>query len=529
MSESPVPGPEEPTSHLESGSAEAAPREPGTSTDLDAGEAPASKAGNHRTRNLVVIGAAAGVLILGGAGAYAYATLSGGGAQPHDVLPANALAYGRIDLDPSAGQKIEVLRLLQKFPDLKDTIGDENADLRELFIENSLGEDCDVDFAADVEPWLGQRAGVALLSDPLEQVAAIQVDDEAKARAGIAQLAECSGGDESAIAFLDGYAIVGSEQKTVDAAVKAAGEESLGENAEFSAAMDAVGDQGVASGWMDYGAIVSHPEFGDLLAEGAELAGQPVPELPEISAELGAITMVLRAEASALELRGTVENATEITGEASLDAAQIPDSTVFAAGASGSDEYWDLYESTFTDSLAAAGIDEQMAADFEAMLGVSVEEFMSLFTSNPLLTVGERGLGDLASFTGPESVGNLDVALRSHGDQAELRDIDERLAAAASMFGVELSVEDVDGGVALATAPSALEAGSGLAASETFGSVIPFDTLSSLVYVDFDKLQPVIVQFAEGDEETLKNLEPLRAFGVSASGNEFSMRLSFNG
>lgn len=509
MSESPVPGPETPLAD-------------------EAGETPSPAARKRRTRNLVVTGVTAGVLVLGGAGAYAFATLSGGGAQPHDVLPGSALAYGRVDLDPSAGQKIEILRLLKKFPDLQDKIGDENADLRELFIENALGEDCDVDFEADVEPWLGQRVGVALLDETFEPVAAIQVDDEDKARTGIAQLIECSGEEESAIAFLDGYAIVGKKQTTVDGAVEAASKESLGEKAEFTDAFD--GDEGVASGWVDYGAVMSHPDFIKSLEEAGGLPGQPEFKLPEAVTELGAASVVLRAEASAIEVSGTFEGAAALSGESSVDPAQIPDSTVLAIGSTTSDEYRDLYGSILDDSMGAAGIDKQAAAEFEATFGVSLEEVMNLFMSDPLLTVGERGLAELGAFTGPESVGKLDVAFRAHGDQAELRDVTERIAEVVAMLGgVTLDVEDVEGGVALATSKSALEVGAGLADSESFRSVVPFDSPTSLTYLDFDKLQPVIEQLSEGEEEVVKNLEPLRAFGVSASGDDFSMRLSFDG
>ncbi|GAA1719291.1 hypothetical protein GCM10009809_13900 [Isoptericola hypogeus] len=506
--------------------AEGDPTGPTVSVDLTPGEpAPAPR---RRARKLLTIGLAGGLVLVGGAGAVAYAMLSGGGAQPHDVLPANALAYARVDLDPSAGQKVEVLRLLQKFPALADSVGDEDADLRALFVEKAL-EDCDVDFAADVEPWLGQRVGVALLDEPFEPVVAIQVDDEDKARAGITELAECSGAEADGIAFLDGYAIVGSGQEAVDTAVAAAAEESLGETSAFTAATEKVGDQGVASGWADYGALMAHPELADLMAEGLEQSGQPPIELPELTGDLGTATVVIRAESSAIEVRGAFEGAEEMLGESSLDPAQLPDSTAIAYGTAMSDEFAEQYADTFLDAFVGAG-GAQASAQVEAMLGVSIEELTTLLLSDPLLTVGERGLADLDTFTGPESVENLDVALRSHGDQAELRDIDERLAAAAETIGgVRLTVQDVDGGVALATSDSALEVGSGLAASEAFGSVVPFDSVSSLSYLDFDKLGPVIELIAEGDETVLSNLEPLRAFGVSSSGDEFAMRLSFDG
>lgn len=39
-----------------------------------------------------------------------------GGAQPDEAIPAGALGYVRVDLDPSAEQKINALRLLRSVP-----------------------------------------------------------------------------------------------------------------------------------------------------------------------------------------------------------------------------------------------------------------------------------------------------------------------------------------------------------------------------------------------------------------------------
>jgi hypothetical protein len=200
-----------------------------------------------------------------------------------------------------------------------------------------------------------------------------------------------------------------------------------------------------------------------------------------------------------------------------------------ALGSSFSDEYAEAYTKTFKESLAAEGLDAETSAGIEAAAGVSLDEVFTLLTSDPLITVGERGLDGLGSIAGPEGVARIDVALRTRGDQAELTDIAERLSQAAAMLGgIELVVGDVEGGAALATSPSALEAGSSLAASETFRSVVPFDAPASLVYADLDKLQPVIEQFAAGDESVTTNLEPLRAFAASNAGDEFSVRLTFD-
>ncbi len=126
--------------------------------------------------------------------------LSGGGSQPEDALPAGAIAFAKVDLDPPAGQKINAIRFLRKFPALKDKVG-LNADLREsLFEEMAQGAGWDdLSFDKDVAPWLGQRIGIAaypggendaprVFGAAGNVVVALQVTDEAKARAGLDRL-----------------------------------------------------------------------------------------------------------------------------------------------------------------------------------------------------------------------------------------------------------------------------------------------------------------------------------------------------
>jgi hypothetical protein len=88
--------------------------------------------------------------------------LSGGGSQPEDALPGGAFAFAKVDLDPSAGQKINALRFLRKFPALRDKVS-LNDDLRETLFE-SVSESAgweELDFDKDVDPWLGSRIAIA--------------------------------------------------------------------------------------------------------------------------------------------------------------------------------------------------------------------------------------------------------------------------------------------------------------------------------------------------------------------------------
>src|SRR5262245_12302559 len=93
------------------------------------------KAPRGGRRKAVLAGAGVlGVAAVGGA-VWAATSFCGTGAQPAEALPASTLGYVSIDLDPSGGQKIEAIRMLNKFPAFKDEIGlDTDDDIkRKLF------------------------------------------------------------------------------------------------------------------------------------------------------------------------------------------------------------------------------------------------------------------------------------------------------------------------------------------------------------------------------------------------------------
>ena len=74
------------------------------------------------------------MLALVGGVTYAVGSLSGGGDQPADALPAGAFAAVSFDLDPSAGQKVDGFRFLRKFPALRDKVP-LDGDLREILFD----------------------------------------------------------------------------------------------------------------------------------------------------------------------------------------------------------------------------------------------------------------------------------------------------------------------------------------------------------------------------------------------------------
>lgn len=151
----------------------------------------------RRGKLIPLIAALAVLIVGGGGGAFAYSRLNGGD-QPSAVLPGTAVAYARVDLNPSAGQRVAALRFLMKFPSVRDKIGltSDNDDLRqklfELFKKNAGDDLAEVDFDRDVKPWLGDRLAVAAVpsadAGKPDPVIAVQVKDEDKARAGLEKL-----------------------------------------------------------------------------------------------------------------------------------------------------------------------------------------------------------------------------------------------------------------------------------------------------------------------------------------------------
>lgn len=311
--------------------------------------------GSGKGRIAIIGGIVAAVLLGGGYGAYAvYDKLDGGGPQPHDVLPASTDAYLRLDLDPSASQKVDLFKLIREFPDVADELGikSDKADLRELVFRNFLTSECDnVNYEDDVEPWLGDRVGVGFDADADAKdpgvLIAVQTKDEDKSRAGIKKLFACAD-DSYGVAYLDGYAIIGPKQSDVDDAVAEAKKSTLGDKEQFADDFDQLGNQGIASGWADFKALAKVPEI-------ADAAGSEAAQL----AKAGTVATTLRVDGSAVEL-AVLGGLEQKGGQKATSLADLPADTVAALSVSGGgkavaegyDSFIKQFESGFGSGLA---------------------------------------------------------------------------------------------------------------------------------------------------------------------------------
>ncbi len=235
------------------------------------GPLPSEPASGHTRRNALIAGGAIAGLVLVGGGIWAATSFFGTGPQPAEALPASTIGYASIDLDPSGSQKIEAVKMLRKFPAFKDKIGlDTKDDIRKkLFDEIQKDAHCSgLDYADDIEPWLGDRAAVAAVDEGKDQptpVLVLQVKDADKADAGLDKIKKCasgdSGGSDSGGWAVNGdWAIVAETDKIAQQVADDAENSSLADDEDFQNWTDEVGDAGIVN-------LYAAPKAGQFLAD----------------------------------------------------------------------------------------------------------------------------------------------------------------------------------------------------------------------------------------------------------------------
>ncbi len=487
---------------------------------LGSGHPPAPPAKKGGKGWLIAVVIAVVVALVGGGGAFAVNLLSGGGTQPHDVLPGDALGYVRLDLDPAANQKIALFSIARKFTVTKSSFTGEDPS-KALF--DLLKQDSSnlrkVDYATDVQPWLGQRVGLAVLppaktgGDP-GFVIAVQVTDEAKAKAGIAKLMD---GEKYGLAFREDYALLTATQDQADQAVKAA---PLAQNATFSDDLSALGETGVLSFWVDAGKVATFAP---------ELATQS----PEALAQIKNVRVAgaLRFDGDYVELAGVSR------GAQNLDMGQpepskigtLPASTVGAVSISGLGDVIGKQWAQILKSAdqSGAGV-QQFATQAEQTYGLKLpDDLTTLLGKNLTVALDANGLdGNQPRFgarivTDPakaqEVVGKIEKFLTDSGTSvpqlAKVPGDGTFVLASSQEYAAELAKDGT------------------LADDEGFKLAVPdADKATFAAYVDLDKLEKFYLQNLQGDEKA--NAQVLRAIGMSGtqSGGDgtFSLRVLFN-
>lgn len=473
------------------------------------------------------VGLGIGAVVAAGAiaaGTWGVSKLSGGGPGAAQVLPAGALAYASVDLDPSAGQKIEAYQTLRKFPALKEQLDlDSHDDLRKALVQALLDDDCGLTYSEDFEPWLGDKAGVALVkadsSDQAEPqpVVAIESTDDDKAVDGVRHIFEsCAPEEEFGVSSLDGYVLVGPSQQVVDDARTAAEHKPLSEDGAFNDQVDKLGDPGIVSFYVAKEAAgelaqAAQESTAGLVGDAGAMAGG----LDDLADSFGGAAGTLRFNDGGLEFEAVATSA-DLAGQGTATTVgNLPDTTVAALGVGFSDEQL----AKVTGRLGKGGLNGA-TEQFEQETGVPLDEAINTLLGGGLVLALD-GTSDFTHLdNGPEG---LKAGLRISGDPDKITDLlSGMLGRLGGLDG--LVTESSQDAVAVGFDQAYLKellAGGDLGSTDAFTAAVPHaGTASGVLYLDTDGTNDWLVELAKsGDpagQRTVDNLAPLSSFGVSA-------------
>ncbi|MGI8435252.1 MAG: DUF3352 domain-containing protein [Nocardioidaceae bacterium] len=498
-----------------------------------AGSAPADpiSGGSHRAAKIA--GLATVLTLIAGGGAFAvYKTdpfhLFTSGPQAAQALPANAIFYLGVDMDPSAEQKVKAIQFLNHFPAFSDQAHvDADTDLRERLISEALASsECDLSYDSDISPWLGNKFGVALLpgtdGDTPTPVAALEVTDDAAARRGLDKLGSCADASsgETGYAFVGDYVVMAETQDVADAAASSTKDAALADDGNFKNDMDALGDLGVATLWSDVAATAD--AYGGRIPAAAPGLESGI-DLAKSTYQRAAATF--RFESDHAEMVASVFGDTADIDHGTNQVVGLPSSTVFAMSESGGGK---RLAASWDDIMAAASADgdmQEQLSDFEAQTGFTLpDDLETLLGDNLLLSVDGDGLTSDA--VQQQDLAQVGVGVRFTSDPDDLQALYERLTATLDQnteVNPPFAKKDTDDGMVVASnddyAAELAALDGGLGGSDAFQSVT--DDASSkefVAYFDWNAVEDEILQAAEdgsASSEVVANLRPLRAFGLT--------------
>lgn len=448
-------------------------------------------------RRGVVIGVGAAVLaVIAAAGVYATTALSGGGRQPDDLAPKSTFAYGKLDLDPAANQKLAAREFFGKFPKLKKPSGDANV-FDTLLEQMFEGED--LSYQTDVKPWFDKRAAVAAFkgtSGEPSVVGIVQSKDDAKAKAAmdkaVAQAKE-DGGD-FAYKIDDGYVVIGETQADVDDAIAQADKGTIDDNPTFAEDLDRLDGDQIAVGWVDV-----KEAFNVIKTQLPDAGLIPNAITDQIS---GRVVSGLHMEGDYVEVSGFIIGAQQGTtppqaGEAKL-LKDLPADTVAALSVNGLGEGL----KNGLSQLGAVGMDPQeFIQPFLGELGLNLEnDILPLLGDQTVITLGGIPMG----------VEDISAGLVSTvKDPAGAKTNGTKLAQAISQMGIEVQTDVAGNTFYLATGDylGELKSSHGLGGVEKFTKATgDLGSVTAALYVD---LESVLGQFgpdAQADAGALKSV-----------------------
>ena len=484
-------------------------------------------------RHGLLVAAVVAVVVVVGAGAWAAGQFFAGGSSPASAVPASAIGYVSLDLDPSASQKIEAIKIIRKFPGLRKEIkigsGD---DVRRRILEEITKESgcTSLDYDDDVLPWIGERVAIAVVpgsNDRVIPLVALQVGDEHAARAGLRALESCDKGGDAlafAFAFSGDYALITEKQADADAMATSADSSALQDDSDFSTWMARAGDSGIIT-------IYAAPNAVDVVvkaqkaAEGDSLGTtrSPTDSYAKAFEGFDGAVGVVRFADGAVEADFSTKGlkSADATGGSGADVQSLPGTTAAVVSLALKDGWLDGQVDRIKSLVGAEQYDEFIAQG-EQQTGLSLPDDIETLLGDGL-TVSLDSSADLSSLTRSPDPASVPAGVRIKGDAAEITRILDQLKKVAGPQGDVVKVSSSGDTVSVGTDPAyverLLEKGD-LGSRASFRDAVPeADRASGVFYLDFDAGGGFATEVgdlvSDKDPEVKANLEPLHAFGAS--------------
>jgi hypothetical protein len=488
----------------------------------------------HPLRSLLLIAAVLSALALAACGDDS--SSGGTGPDPATVTPADSVVYVEATVKPEGEQKDDLLDALSKLT------GDDDpgAAIRGQ-IEEAVGEDdSGLSYQEDVEPWLGQRAGVFVLEvgkkDAEAAVAAGTTDPDAT-QATIDKAAEGEDSEErtyedvtyridengDAIGVVGDF-LVGGTKTAFEAAVDALAGDSLADDSEATDALDSAPDGSIFRAYVDATSLI------DQLVESGQASEEQLAPVQDQLDALAEGPVVVSGSATADSITVEASGPEGAAGDGSaVTIADLPSESWLAvavpmlgqAVGQGYENFITGFQSGFEsgfDRLPDAKVPD-VGGEVEAATGLDLSKDLSWAGDASLSVEGTSlfGLGaGMAIETDDEdaaaaAIEKLRVALnREESILVRPTPSGFKLQTTGTPIGAEVAIEDGKVIVAIAgtTVEDVLNPPEALSDAEPFGEATGAlgEGLDPSAYIDFE----AILALVESTGQVQPDLEAAR-------------------
>ncbi len=530
-------------------------------------ETPPPRRHGRRTLVAVLVGAA---VVLGGGGALAFFMMRGAPERLAGVVPAQADVFVTVYLDPSAGQKVNLLGLAKRFPDLgkgRDLSGRVDDLLDQGLADTGLTHD-------DVRPWLGSELGLSVEfgDDGIPHPALlIATTDPDAAQAALEKLADqdlqvheydgvqisVTKDGEGAFAIVDDVAVAASDETTVRRAIDAAHGTipDISTSQVYLDTIDGLPEGKLAMAFANVAGLVDR--FGSQTAASAAIGAGGLGQLDVIegvgaslSAETDGLALDVTTKYDAAKLSQAQRDLVTAADHENTTLALVPDDA-FAVSAQ---EHMDTIL-----KMALDQIEQQVPGAADPIDQAGVHELLTAMTGDIALEVGP---GSDAAVSGalivgtddPEQMGTFLEGVAGFATQAMAQSGEAPPLATERYQGVEIRYLDdpalaqlgfapayavMEGTGVLATSPQEIHqlidtnaSGQDVRTAPAYSSATAtVPTAESVFFLDVQAIASTIrenlppQEQAVYDRDVAPNLAPITAFVVGSESDEQHQRI----